>query len=66
LVLLKNRDTYYQGEKIQFDLKANIDHSHLDFDFFVNKAKNDSKLISEIQRLREAKQELRDFENKLD
>ena len=58
-MLIHNKDTYMLGEKLQFDLKSNVDHSELDFDFYINRARNDSKLIDEIKRLREAKQELR-------
>jgi hypothetical protein len=43
-------------------LKSNVDHSELDFEFFVDRAKQDAKLVDEIKRLREAKQELKEFE----
>lgn len=66
LMLLENPDAYLMGQKLQFDLKSNVDHSELDFDFFINRARNDSKLIDEIKRLREAKEELRKFENTID
>lgn len=54
-----------QGRQINVDLKSNIDHSQLDFNYFVNKAKNDAKLVEDMVRVREAKKELREFESKM-
>ena len=65
-MLLQNKDCYMMGQKLNFDLKSNVDHSELDYDFFINRARNDSKLIDEIKRLREAKEELRKFESEID
>jgi hypothetical protein len=66
LMLIQNKDCYMMGQKLHFDLKSNVDHSELDYDFFINRARNDSKLIDEIKRLREAKEELRKFESEID
>ncbi len=66
LMLLQNKDSYLMGQKVQFDLKSNVDHSELDFDFFINRTRNDSKVVDEIKRLRKAKEELRQFESKID
>ena len=65
-MLVQNKDSYIMGQKLNFDLKSNVDHSELDYDFFINRARNDSKLIDEIKRLREAKEELRKFESEID
>lgn len=61
-MLLRNTNPYLHGVQIQIDLKSSVDHGELDFNFFINKAKNDSKLVDEIARLRAAKQELKNFE----
>jgi len=53
------------GRDIKVDLKSNIDHSHLDFTYYINKAKNDSKLIEDMVKVRKAKNELREFESKM-
>jgi len=54
-MLLRNTNPFLQGVKIQIDLKSSVDHGDLDFDFFINRARNDEKLVDEIARLRAAK-----------
>jgi len=44
-------------------LKGNIDHKDMDFRYTINNMKNDSKIIDEMEKLREAKKELREFES---
>lgn len=41
--------------KLEVFLKGQLDHSDMDQRWTLNKLKNDSKLVDEIQRLREAK-----------
>ena len=60
--MVKHSVTYMGGRQIRADMKCNVDHSTLDFDFFVAKAKNDAQLVPEMVAVREAKKELRDFE----
>jgi hypothetical protein len=55
VMLLKNTNPYLHGVQIQIDLKSSVDHGELDFNFFINRARNDAKLVDEIARLRAAK-----------
>lgn len=52
--------------KIETFLKGKIDHGDMDKRWTLNRLKNDSKLVDEMEKLREAKKELRDFENNID
>ena len=52
-MLLRNTNPYLHGVQIQIDLKSSVDHGELNF--FINKARNDAKLVDEIARLRAAK-----------
>lgn len=47
-------------------LKGKLDHGDLDPQWYFNKLKNDAKLVDEMEALREAKKELRDFEKNID
>ena len=53
VMLLRNTNPYLHGVQIQIDLKSSVDHGELNF--FINKARNDAKLVDEIARLRAAK-----------
>lgn len=55
-----------EDKQIEFDLKSNIDHGDLDMHYTIKRSKNDSMLITEIEKLREAKKNLREFEKSMD
>lgn len=54
------------GIVIETSLKGKLDHKDFDTRYSLNKLKNESQLIDEIEKLRETKQELRDFEKNID
>jgi hypothetical protein len=66
-MLLQNKKPYFLEDKsIEFDLKAAADHGDLDMQYTVNRSKNDSHVTEEIENLRNAKKELREFERSMD
>ncbi len=66
MMLLQYPNVYLNGNKIEIDLKSNIDHSELDFDFYSARIKNDARVIDEVKALRDARKELKDFEDNID
>jgi hypothetical protein len=64
LLVLEN--AVIDGVLIQSHTKGALDHKDLDMKYQINKSKNDSKLVDEIQKLREAKKNLKDFEKNID
>lgn len=54
------------GVEIEMSLKGSLDHKDFDFKFVMNQMKNDEKVTKEIENLREAKKELREFEENID
>jgi len=66
LMLLKNQNLHLDGRRIHLNLKANIDHSEMDFDFLVGRLKNDERVAKEVSELRQARQELKEFEGEMD
>jgi hypothetical protein len=58
--------SYLNYDKLTFHLKSKIDHSDLDPEYFVKRARNNAKIVDELKKVRETRQELRDFENNLD
>lgn len=62
MFLVRNSKKLLGAQEINVDLKANVDHSEMDFQYFMQRSKNDSQIIDEIVNLRKVKQELRDFE----
>ena len=67
LMLMQNKNPYFMEDKvIEFDLKSGIDHGDLDMQYTIQRSKNDSMLIDEIETLRDAKKNLRDFEKTMD
>jgi len=62
-MLLKNPNPFISGQKLQIDLKSNLEFSELDFDFYIGRMKNDARVISEVKQLREARRELKEFES---
>jgi RNA recognition motif-containing protein len=61
-----NSLTYMEYQKLTFHLKSRIDHSDLDPEYFAKRARNNAKIVDELKKVRETRQELRDFENNLD
>ena len=45
---------------------SKIGHEDFDFKYQMNKKRNESKLVTELKELREARKELRDFEQNID
>lgn len=66
LAIMLSHEMELREGKLEVFLKGQLDHSDLDKRWTANKMKNDSKLVDEIERLREAKKELRDFERNID
>lgn len=63
MMLLKNRKPFFmEDRRLEFDLKAAVDHGDLDMRYTINRSKNDSHLTEELESLRNAKKELREFE----
>lgn len=46
--------------------KGNLDHSELDKSYFINKMRNDSKIVDKKAELKDSKKKLRDFESNID
>ena len=57
---------FYGPEQLDIFLKAKIDHSDLDMQFFMAQARNEAKTVDEIVAVREARQNLRKFEKEMD
>lgn len=67
MMLLLNKKPYFMEDKrLEFDLKALVDHGDLDMRYTVSRSKNDSQLTEELENLRNAKKELREFEKEMD
>jgi hypothetical protein len=67
MMLLLNKKPYFMEDKrLEFDLKALVDHGDLDMRYTVSRTKNDSQLTEELENLRNAKKELREFEKEMD
>lgn len=62
MMLLKYPNLYLNGNKVEIDLKSNIDHSEMDFEFYSARIKNDARVIDEVKALRDARRELKEFE----
>ena len=65
IMMLSNPNPYYRGRKYGIDLKSNMDHGDLDPEFYMKRGRNEARLVDEIKALRDAKQELRDFESNM-
>ena len=66
LYVMRHTNAYMQTQKVMVDLKVNVNHADLDYDFYGARMHNNKHLVTELSALREAKQELRDFEATLD
>ena len=53
-------------KRLEFNLKSHIDHSDLDMRYTIQRSKNDAMMIEEIEALRAAKKNLREFEKGMD
>lgn len=57
------------GSGLELDLtikNENIDHGDFDKRYQMNRQRNQGKMVNELQRLRESRQELREFEQNMD
>jgi hypothetical protein len=66
LIDTKSSLTYTGGAQLEFDLIARLQHGDFDSAYYMNKAKNNAKLVDDIVEVRHAKKELRDFEKDID
>ena len=66
MFLLENGKSYYEHYPLEVTLKSSIDHSELDRHYLLARAKNAAKTVDEIEKVRLARQELRDFEKEID
>lgn len=55
-----------EDKRLEFDLKALVDHGDLDMRYTITRSQNDSQLTEELESLRNAKKELREFEKSMD
>ena len=66
LFMLQNHNAYYGTDQIEIFLKSKLDHSDMDMEFFMAKARNEAQTVDEIVAVRESRQRLRDFEKEMD
>ena len=66
MFLLENSKSYYEHYPLEVSLKSSIDHSELDRHYFLARAKNAAKTVDEMEKVRLARQELREFEKEID
>ena len=66
LFMLENHNPYYGTDPIEIMLKSKLDHSTMDMEYFMAQARNEAKTIDEVVAVREARQNLRSFEKKMD
>jgi hypothetical protein len=55
-----------EDKQLEFDLKSMLDHGDLDMRYTVQRSKNDAMMLDEIEALRKAKIDLRQFEKGMD
>ena len=63
---MEHSKAYLEHIPLEVTLKSAIDHSELDRHYFLTKAKNTAKTVDEIEKVRLARQELREFESEID
>jgi len=66
LIDTKGRLTYAGAAQLEFDLLARLQHGDFDSKYYMNRAKNNAKLVDDIVEVRHARKELRDFEKDID
>lgn len=66
LIDTKGIVNYVGGAELEFDLIANLTHADLDSEYYMNRAKNNAKLVDDIVEVRHAREELRNFEKDID
>lgn len=64
--LIKSQNAYFDGRKMSVELKQRLEHSDMDVKYSTIKMENEAQLINELQKLREVRQELRDFEGDIE
>ena len=52
LFLLERGKSYYEHIPLDVTLKSSIDHSELDINYFLTKAKSTAKTVDEIEKVR--------------
>ena len=57
---------YLDRAELKFDLKGQLDHSDLDVEYTMKRARNDAKLVPELTKVRTTREELREFEKDFD
>ena len=66
MLLLNKKPFFLEDKQVEFDLKALVDHGDLDMRYTITRSQNDSHLTDELESLRNAKKELREFERSMD
>jgi RNA recognition motif-containing protein len=66
MMLLRFKNPYLNGMRLQLDLKSSLDHSDMDFEFFAGRMRNEGRLLGEVKAIREARNELKEFEKDFD
>lgn len=66
LFMLQNNNVYHGADQLDIFLKAKLDHSNMDMEYFMAQARNEAKTVDELVAVREARQRLRDFEKDMD
>ena len=66
LINTKSVISLYGLAEVTFDLMGGLDHGDLDYEYYMNRAKNNAKIVDEVVRLRESRESLREFELDMD
>lgn len=66
LLCMEAPESYLGRHELKIDIKANVDHGDLDMRYYMNRARNDSKLVTEMETLRQTKRQLKEFEADID
>lgn len=67
MALLMAQGMFVDGMILDLTIKnPEVDHKDFDMRYSINKQRNESKVVKELQALRESRKELRDFEKNID
>ena len=55
LFMLENHNAYYDDRQIDIFLKSKLDHSDMDMQYFMARARNEAKTVDELVAVREAR-----------
>lgn len=67
LALILANGMFVENKELELSVKnSNVDHKDFDTRYQLNKQRNESKITEELKALREARKDLRDFEQNMD